>query len=182
MDSIIGRVVATILTLILIGGVGAMAYNGFQHNRESTLSVGVSSMVQSIQGAYGNYPTFTGLENMPVTALGSVKNFWGNSSTTVGTAGGLIDPWGNNITVASGANPPSGSVNVTASNFVITDAGTSFDQSTCASVALAVGASALETLIGGQMVNAAEGRPVDPAQAAAACNGGGKPISWVFGH
>ncbi len=182
MDSIIGRLVATILTLILIAGVGFIAYNGFQQNKVSTMTAGISSLVESIQQDYSQYPSFAGLSTMPVNSLSSVKNLWGNSAGTVGTAGGLLDPWGNDVTVTSGATPPTGATNVTAANMVITDTGTSFGASECKTMAMAGGASAYETVVGGTMVNTVAGGSINPVTAATACAGGAKAIAWVFGH
>lgn len=182
MDSIIGRVVATILTLILIAGVGFMAYNGFQQNKVSTMTAGMANLVQSVQHEYAEYPSFSGLSKMPVNALSSVKNLWGSSSDTIGTSGGLVDPWGNPLTVASGATPPSGAQTVTGSNFYVTDSGASFGTGMCKTLAMSVGASAYETLVGGTMINSAPGQSINPVQAATACNGGAKSITWIFGH
>lgn len=188
MDSIIGRVVATILTLILIAGVGFMAYNGFTQNKVSTMSSGVATLVQAVQHDYAEYPTFSGLSTMPVNALSSVKNLWGSTTPTgtVGTAGGLIDPWGDAMEVYSGGSTtdtvPSAATNVTSGDFVIEDAGTDFGTSTCKTVAMSIGASAFETVVGSTLLNGAAGQSINPTTAATACNGGNKPIYWIFGH
>ena len=182
MDSVIGRVVATILTLILIAGVGFMAYNGFEQNKVSTMTTGISGLVQSVQHDYAEYPTFSGLSAMPVNSFSSVKNLWGSSAGKVGTAGGLLDPWGNDITVKSGATAPAGAVNVTAANFVIMDAGTKFGTTECKTMAMAGGASAYETIVSGKMINTTPGQSINPVTAATACAGGAKSIAWVFGH
>ncbi len=190
MDSIIGRVIASILTLILIAGVGFAAYNAFQGNKVSTMTTGMATLVQSIQQDYASYPTFSGLSKMPISALSSVKNLWSTTSAStaesdlVGTSGSLIDPWGDDLEVTSGATQALGSPAATSSNIVITDAGTNLGASSCKKLAIEVGASAYETIVDGKVVNTGgtAGTPIDPVATATDCGSGDVAISWVFGH
>ncbi len=184
MDSIIGRIIATLLTLILIAGVGYIGYQGFQGSKSTTLATGVSMLVQTVQQDYTSYPTFAGLSQMPVNSLSQVKDLWGDSSGTIGTAGSLIDPWGDDMTVASGSNSICSSIaGVNSSDFCVEDAATNLGTTACKNLAMTVGSSAYTVAVGGTTVNSGgPGTAIDPVTVATACGSTTHPIVWVFGH
>jgi hypothetical protein len=185
MESVIGRIVATILSVVLLAGVGYLAYAGFSSNKVSKFTSQTGGLVQAVNQIYASSASFTGLSTMPAANLSQIKDMWASSApgtATIGTAGTLIDPWGNGLQVLGGgdAGIPSG-VTVSPAQFVLVDPGTHLARSDCQAIAGALSGSAFATYVNGSIVGS-PGSPITPSAIATACNADGLPMAFVYGH
>lgn len=181
MDSILGRIIATILTLIAIGGVGMLIAQGFQGAKVSDYSQQSMSLSTDIQRLYTGYATYDNVADVPVSSMKSVSGMWASpdGTGTIGGSGNLIDPWGNNVFVESGGD--SGLPGLNDSVFVVNNAGTNFDEGLCTQVAKSV-SSAAQVFINDVSVNQSGlNTPLDPVALATQC-GTGQSMAFVFGQ
>jgi len=185
MESVIGRIVATILSVVLLAGVGYLSYAGFAGNKASRFATQNANLVQTINQIYASSSSFTKLTAMPASNMAQIKDMWASASpgsATIGTSGTLVDPWGDPLQVLGGGDQgmPTG-VTATTAQFVVSDAGTNLSQSDCQTIAGALSGSAYATYVNGKVVGTA-GAPVNPSDIAAACSAAGLPIAFVYGH
>lgn len=185
MESIIARIVATVLTIILLGGVGYLTYAGFSNNRVSRFTSQTSNLEQVVNQTYASAASFTGLTGLPAADLSQIKDMWASATpgtATIGTSGTLVDPWGDPLQVLGGgdAGIPAG-VTVTAAQFVLIDPGANLSQSDCQSIAGNLSGIAYATYINNVLVGTA-GAPVTPVAIAAACTSPGLALAFVYGH
>ncbi|MBY4898656.1 type 4 pilus major pilin [Cupriavidus sp. AU9028] len=105
MDGILGRVVAIVLGLIALSGIGYAAYNGFQTDKASTVSTNITQLITNARGGFsqGNngYTNFT-TANIPAMITG------GMFPTSMVRGNTLVDNWGNTVTLSSASNGSQG--------------------------------------------------------------------------
>lgn len=105
MDGILGRVVAIVLGLIALSGVGYAAYNGFQTHKGGTVSTNITQIITNARAGFsqGNngYTNFT-TANIPAMITG------GMFPTDMVRGNTLVDNWGNAVTLSSASNGSQG--------------------------------------------------------------------------
>lgn len=103
MEGILGRIIATVLGLIALAGVGYAAYNGFSNSKSSDVVTGITTIINNSRAQFssGNsrYTNFTTANAASLVAAGIVPTSW------VGPGNVPTDPWGNALGFApTGAN------------------------------------------------------------------------------
>ncbi len=159
MDSTLGRIIATILTLIAIAGVALAGYTAYQASAVGDQISNVQQMAQGIKGLYNGSPSYATLTNTVVVNANLVPS-------SMNVNGTIQDTWGGAVTVVQDA---------TFSNAF--DIGLqSLPQADC--VKLATGMAANYVNING---NGNVAAPVDPGTATTQCQAGNaNAIVFVF--
>lgn len=104
MEGILCRIVAIVLGLIALAGVGVAAYNGFQNSKASDVTSEVASLVTNARAQFSQssnlYTNFTTAKVANLISAGIIPSNLTNGSTTA------INPWGNSLAFA-----PTGTAN-----------------------------------------------------------------------
>lgn len=181
MESVIGRVLATLVTIIALAGLGYAAYNGFESNRISNFSAGVLSLTQAIDQTYATSPSTTGLYSMPAANLQQASSLWAANPPvgTIGATGAMVDPFGDSVEVFGHGDTGALVTTTTPAQYEVDVLATAMTPSDCQSLL-----SSLSTSLTGAVINgtAIAGQPT-PTELAADCTGvTGKTVSLVFTH
>ncbi|MDF3883111.1 type 4 pilus major pilin [Cupriavidus basilensis] len=167
MEGILGRIIATVLGLIALAGVGYAAYNGFSNSKSSDVVTGVTTIVTNArsQFAAGNtgYTNFTTANAASLVTAGIIPTSW------VATGNVPTDPWGNALAFASAGANTQGSVTF--------GGGGSETQAQCINVIQNL--KDYISLTAGTKTFTQTALP-DPVSAAAACTAAGTKITLVF--
>lgn len=101
MESVIGRVLATLVTVIALAGLGYAAYNGFESNRVSRFSSGLQSLSSEVDQLYATSASTAGLMNLPAANLQQASSLWASSPPvgSVSSTTALVDPWGDALEI-----------------------------------------------------------------------------------
>ncbi|KVV40925.1 prepilin type IV pili [Burkholderia territorii] len=155
MEGILGRIVAIVLGLLALAGVGVAAYSGFSNNKASNVTEGLTTTItnaraQFTQGSNG-YTNFTTAKIANLITAGIFPNNWVN-----GTA--VNDPWGNAVALAPASNNTAATITV--------GGGGSETAAQCANVVQSI-KDYVSIKVGATTFTPAT--PADPTTAAAAC-------------
>lgn len=183
MESIIARIVATVLTVILLAGVGYAAYNGYENNKVSTFSSNLATVQQAINTVYANSTSFSGLATIELANLPQAQSMAGPgvaNTATLGTSGTLIDSWGNQLTLvgAGDAGAPTG---LLPNQFAVLDTGATLTPGECQDIAGALANSTVSMTVAGLVL----AQPITVASIAGACDSGGSAgltMTFIFSH
>ena len=98
MEGILGRIVAVVLGLLALAGVGVVATNAFSGNKASNVTSDITQVItnaraQFTQGGNG-YTNFTTANNSALITAGIFPPDMTRGAT-------IVDPWGNTVTIAS---------------------------------------------------------------------------------
>lgn len=103
MEGILGRIVAIVLGLIALAGVGVAAYNGFQNSKASDVTTAVAALITNARAQFSQssnlYANFTTANVAKLITAGIIPQNLTNGSTTA------IDPWGNSLAFAGVGAP-----------------------------------------------------------------------------
>lgn len=107
MEGILGRIVAIVLGLIALAGVGYAAYNGFQNSKGSDVTSGIAQLVTNARAQFSQsanlYTNFTTANLTKIISAGIIPQNMTNGTTTGN------DPWGNALAFApAGTNNSQG--------------------------------------------------------------------------
>lgn len=109
MEGILGRIVATVLGLLALAGIGYAAANGFSNSKVDIIVSGATHIATNARAQFsaGNtgYTNFTTANAASLVSAGIIPTSWV-------TAGVPTDPWGNAVTFAAGASPTQGVITI----------------------------------------------------------------------
>lgn len=163
MDGILGRVMATVVGLMLIAGVVVGAQKMFSGSKASNATSDLLTFEQAIQGAYSAQPTFGTLTNTVSNTAG-----WTPSDMNGGTGTATItNQWGGAVTVA---------VDTNTAQFDVTEEGVPNDA--CATIVNGAQNAVSVTANGTTLA----GPPYDPAALSTSCNSSTNTLKFVFSH
>ncbi|WP_144153344.1 type 4 pilus major pilin [Paraburkholderia sp. BCC1885] len=107
MDSMLGRIVATVLTLMAIGAAVVYIHGGFSWNKNATITSDVTWVVTNARTQFSqNSNGYTNFTNANLTAMTNAGVF----PPDMVRNGTLVDAWGNTVTVSSAGNASEGVV------------------------------------------------------------------------
>lgn len=158
MDSVLGRIIATMLILIAVGGVAYGGYQAYQSYQVSNQISNVQQMAQGVKGLYGGSPSYASLTNTVVVNANLVP-------ASMNSGGTITDTWGGTVNVAPDATYTN-AFDITLSQVPASDC-----------VKLATGMSSNYVSINGGTY---ETNPVDPGTATSQCTGGSNSLTFVF--
>jgi hypothetical protein len=163
MDGILGRVMATVVGLLMIAGVVVAAQQMFGGSKASNATSDLLTLEQGIQGAYSAQPTFASLTNTVSNTAGwTPSDMNGGSGTAT-----ITNQWGGAVTVA---------VDTNTAQFDVTEQGV--PSSACATIVNGAQNAVSVTANG----TALTGPPYDPAALSASCNSSANTLKFVFSH
>ena len=170
MDSILGRIAATVLGLLVLAAVGLGIYKAFSGNKVGQTTTDLSLLqtnarAQYSQGANG-YANFNVAAGTPTAGI---VDSTGNSAvipTDMLRAGRVVDSWGNDVTIAPTSNNQ---------QFAVTVGGTGLTASQCSQILTSLtGWTRVATSTGQSFTT---GNPPDATTAGAACMNDGETIT-----
>lgn len=105
MDSMLGRIVATVLTLMAIGAAVVYIHGGFSWNKNANVASDITWVVTNARTQFAqNSNGYTNFLNANLTAMNNSAVF----PPDMVRNGVLIDAWGNDVTVSSAGNASEG--------------------------------------------------------------------------
>lgn len=157
MDSLLGRIVATVLGLLALVAVGSGIYQGFGMDTTSQIVTDMSSTVVNARSAFAQGTSgYSSFSNANVTQL--INNDIFPSGMVRG--GALYDRWGNAVTISS--------QNAGMQGVITFGGGGSEDVNFCAKTAVSMNAVSYVSMKVGATTFPKANAP-DPVQAANAC-------------
>ncbi len=167
MEGILGRIIATVLGLIALAGVGYAAFNGFSSSKSSDVVTGMTTIINNSRAQFSSgssrYTNFTTANAARLVTAGIIPTSW------VATGNVPTDPWGNALAFASAGANTQGSITF--------GGGGSETQAQCINVIQNL--QGYVSLTAGTKPFTQTALP-DPVSAAAACTGAGTKITLVF--
>ncbi|RKP47565.1 type 4 pilus major pilin [Trinickia fusca] len=107
MDGILGRVVAIVLGLLALAGVGLAGYKAFATNKSSTVVTDMTQVATNARAQFSQnnngYTNFTTANATPLVNAGIIPG-------DMVRAGGIFDAWGNAVQFAPVAGNTEGQI------------------------------------------------------------------------
>ena len=104
MDSVLGRIAATVLTLLVLAAVGLGIYKAFSGNKVAQTVTDLSMLVNNARAQYsqgnGGYTAFV-VTNGNAGALINANGTSAIIPTDMIRGGQVVDAWGNPVTISS---------------------------------------------------------------------------------
>ncbi len=190
MDSVVGRVIASLLVLGLLAGVGTLAWQGVASHRTAQTATDIRLIAHVLDTRYASVTSTQNLGYLPVADFSELSSLWGApapGSATLNTTGTLVEAWGNALQVVGYADPALAlnypGVALAANQFAVADLGTALPRASCQQVVQALGSSLYAVYAGqGGVFNAVgiPGSTPTPAQIAVGCGTANTELVFVF--
>lgn len=107
MDGILGRVVAIVLGLLALAGVGLAGYKAFAANKSSTISTDITQIVTNARSQFSQnsngYANFTTNNANALVTAGVIPS-------DMVRAAGVTDAWGNAVQLGNAAGSTEGTI------------------------------------------------------------------------
>ncbi|MFP3637928.1 prepilin type IV pili [Paraburkholderia sp. SIMBA_054] len=107
MDGILGRIVAVVLGLLALAGVGLLAYKGFSTDKNGAVTSDITQVVQNARAQFSqNNNGYTNFVTGNIAAMNTAGIFPKNMVR----GATVIDRWGNAIQLASANSATQGQI------------------------------------------------------------------------
>lgn len=190
MDSVIGRVIASLLVLGLLAGVGTLARQGMAAHRTAQTATDIRLIAHVLDTRYASVTNTQNLGYLPAADFSDLSGLWGTQApgaATLNTTGTLVEAWGNALQIVGYADPALAlnypGVSLAANQFAVADLGTSLPRAGCQQIVQALGSS-LYAVYAGQggvfSVIGVPGSTPTPAQIAVGCAAADTELVFVF--